>query len=244
MQENRIPKKIHYCWFGNGEKSDLVQKCIANWKEKLYDYEFNEWNESNFNLNINEYVKEAYENKKYAFVSDYVRLYVLLKYGGIYLDTDVEVVQNFDKLLNNKCFLGFEDKELISTAVIGAEKDSDLIKIWLETYKNRKFIENGRMNELTNVRVITNILLDYGLKQNNNKQTLINNNVNIYPIETFSPLKIGNKKPRITDNTITIHWFEGTWLSFTKRIRLKLIVLIKSLIGFKNYNKIKSLIKR
>lgn len=116
--EKTIPKVIHYCWFGKGEKSNLSEKCIQSWKEKLEGYEIIEWNEENFNINCNKYVKEAYERKKYAFVSDYVRLYVLYNYGGIYLDTDVEVLKTFDQFLVNDSFVGFEDKELISTGAL------------------------------------------------------------------------------------------------------------------------------
>lgn len=242
MEKNRIPKKIHYCWFGRGEKSNLAERCLESWRKRLKDYEIIEWNEENFNINVNRYVSEAYNNKKYAFVSDYVRLFVLSKYGGIYLDTDVEVLKNFDEFLNEKGFIGFEDEELISTAVIGAKKDNKIIKEWLDTYNNRSFIENGKMNELTNVRVITNILLKYGIKQNNTKQDLCKNEISIYPSDYFSPLKIGSKKPNITTNTISIHWFEGTWINLHKKVKIKIITKIKNIIGFKNYNKIKKII--
>ena len=107
-REIRIPKTIHYCWFGRGEKPEIVKKCIDTWKDKLSDYEIIEWNEDNFDINQNDYVKEAYKAKKFAFVSDYVRVYALYNYGGIYLDTDVEVFKSFDDVLDNESFWGFE----------------------------------------------------------------------------------------------------------------------------------------
>lgn len=240
---NSIPKIIHYCWFGDGEKTKLSQKCIQGWKNTLKGYEIIEWNEKNFNININRYVKEAYDCKKYAFVSDYVRLYALLNYGGIYLDTDVEVLRDFDSFLELEAFVGFEDNELISTAIIGAKRGNSIIEEWFNTYANRNFLNNGKMNEVTNVRVFTNLLLKYGLIQNNTLQRIKNNTITIYPTEYFSPLKFGSKIPKSTKNTVTIHWFEGTWTTLSKRIKIKVIVMVKTVIGFRIYNKIKSYIK-
>lgn len=239
-----IPKIIHYCWFGKGEKSELAKKCIQGWKDKLEGYEFIEWNEDNFDVNINNYVKEAYDNMKYAFVSDYVRLYALLKYGGIYLDTDVEVLRDFEEFLHLDAFVGFEDMELISTAIIGARKDNPIIKEWFDTYTNRRFIENGKVNDLTNVRVLTNLLLNYRLKQDNSYQKVCGGAITVYPTEYFSPLKYGAKTPKITHKTVTIHWFEGTWTTLGKKIKIKCIIIIKSIIGFKKYNKLKKILKR
>ncbi len=242
MDEDKIPKVIHYCWFGRGEKNESIQKCIEGWRKKLPDYEIKEWNEENFDININNYVQEAYDKGKYAFVSDYVRLFALYNYGGIYLDTDVEVLKNFDKMLNLNAFIGFEDRELLSTATIGSKKNNIFIKEWLESYSGKKFIVNGKAKEITNVRQVTNLLLLHGLSQNNKKQSLYNDNITIFPIEYFSPLKIGGKRPKVTSKTITIHWFDGSWLSMRKRIKIKIIILIKAVIGFKNYNKIKEIL--
>ncbi len=242
-KEHIIPKVVHYCWFGKGEKSDLAKKCIQGWKDKLEGYEIIEWNEDNFDININVYVREAYHNKKYAFVSDYVRLYALLNYGGIYLDTDVEILKDFEDFLNLDAFVGFEDKELISTAIIGARKGNPIIKEWFETYTNRRFIENGKINDLTNVRVLTNLLLNYRLQQNNSYQKICDGIITVYPTEYFSPLKYGTKRPKITNETVTIHWFEGTWTSFGKKVKIKVIITIKSIIGFKLYNKLKNYLK-
>lgn len=243
MGKEKIPKIIHYCWFGKGKKSEIAERCIKEWSLKLPEYKIIEWNEENFDLEINEYVSQAYKNKKYAFVSDYVRLYALFNYGGIYLDTDVEVVKSFDELLHLNGFVGFEDKELVSTATIGAKKGNKIIEEWLESYKNREFEKKGKKDETTNVRVLTNILLSHGMKQNNLTQSIGQEDIIIYPTDYFSPLKFGSKKPKITKNTITIHWFEGTWITLPKRLKIKVIIIIKNIIGFKNYNKIKDCIK-
>ncbi|MBX7332726.1 glycosyltransferase family 32 protein [Clostridium chauvoei] len=243
MGKSGIPKIIHYCWFGRGEKSELANRCIESWKKNLDGYKIMEWNEDNFDISANLYIKEAYDKGKYAFVSDYVRLDILFKYGGIYLDTDVEILSDFNALLDSNAFLGFEDDELISTATIGARKNNIIIKNWLDTYNNRRFIKNGRESELTNVRVVTDILLNHGLKQDNRIQNLLNDEITIYSNDFFSPLKIGSSNPKVTHNTIAIHWFEGTWLTPQKKVKIKLISSIKSIIGFKRYNKIKDIIK-
>jgi mannosyltransferase OCH1-like enzyme len=239
MKENKIPKIIHYCWFGKKEKSDLAMKCIESWRKILPDYKIMEWNEDNFNIIINKYVEEAYETKRYAFVADYVRLYALYNHGGIYLDTDIEIIKPFDDILYLHGFAGFEDKELISTATLGSEKNNKIIKELLEAYCNKRFIINGKVNTQTNVRSITNTLIHYGLIQNNMEQTLNYGGFTIFPTEYFSPLKLGAKTPKITEHTYTVHWFEGTWLTRKQRIKIKIIILVKSIIGFKNYNKLK-----
>ena len=142
IQNNTIPKTIHYCWFGNNDKPTIVKKCIESWEKNLSDYEIIEWNEETFNIECNDFVKEAYEKKMYAFVSDYVRVYALYNYGGIYLDTDVEVNKSFNDLLENDSIWGFEEKNYIATSTIGARKGNELIKEFLDEYNGRKFIKN------------------------------------------------------------------------------------------------------
>ena len=130
-----IPKKIHYCWFGRGEKPALAKKCIASWKKYCPDYEIIEWNEDNFDINYNAYTKYCYENKKWAFLSDYVRLLVVYEHGGIYYDTDVEALKSFDDLLTYKAYFGFENEEHINTGIgFGAEKEHTVLKSMLEMY--------------------------------------------------------------------------------------------------------------
>ena len=138
-----IPKIIHFCWISeNASYPDIVVDCINSWKKILPDYEIKEWNQNNFDMNICSFVKEAYENKKYAFVSDYMRLYVLNKYGGIYLDTDVKVLKSFNTLLNNKAFIGFESKKVLATCLLATEKNNPIFEEMLLNYKNRHFIQS------------------------------------------------------------------------------------------------------
>ncbi|EIA2884059.1 glycosyl transferase, partial [Escherichia coli] len=135
-----IPKKIHYCWFGRGPMPELALKCLNSWKVNLPDYELIVWNEDSFDITTNQYVKEAYESRKFAFVTDYVRLYALYHYGGIYMDTDVEVLKPLDNFLNHKAFTGCEDDMMCVTGTMGAEKEHSWIGDLLSGYENRKFL--------------------------------------------------------------------------------------------------------
>ena len=129
-----IPKKIHYCWFGKAKKPILLLKCINSWKQHMPDYQIIEWNEENFDINSNEYTKNAYKNKKWAFVSDYVRLQALYKQGGIYLDTDMYILKRFDDFLDNDLVLGKEDEDYISAGMIACKQDNIYIKDLLNIY--------------------------------------------------------------------------------------------------------------
>ena len=146
-----VPKIIHYCWFGPKEIPEMEQKCIASWKKVLPDYKIMFWNEQNFDVNSVPYVREAYEKGKYAFVSDYVRMYALYNYGGVYFDTDVEVLKPLDKFLEDKAFIGFENRTMIGTGIIGAEKHSALFEEMLNYYSNHNFVDdNGNIDTTTN----------------------------------------------------------------------------------------------
>jgi len=163
-----IPKKIHYCWFGKNPMPKLAQKCINSWNKYCSDYEIICWNEDNFDINSNEYVKEAYENKKFAFVTDYVRLYALYNYGGVYMDTDVEVLKSLDKFLENEAFSGFENTEYVPTGIMASTKGNNVIKDLLDYYKDRHFIkEDGSFDLKTNTETITSIMEKKGLNKNN-----------------------------------------------------------------------------
>ena len=218
---DRIPKVIHYCWFGRGRKAKLVKKCIKSWKKYLPDYKIIEWNEDNFDINSNEYVKEAYEAKKYAFVSDYVRFYVLYNYGGLYMDTDVEVIKNLDVFLTDDGFMGFEDELNVAPGlIVGAKKNNKIIKEILDNYRDRKFIlEDGNYNLITVVKYTTNILSKYGLVGNNKLQRV--SGITIYPKTYFCPLTFNSKKSDFSNNTYTIHHFAASWHSKEDRKKLK-----------------------
>ncbi|WBW98951.1 glycosyltransferase family 32 protein [Oceanirhabdus sp. W0125-5] len=241
MERNieKIPRIIHYCWFGQKEKPSLVKKCIASWKKNLKGYTFIEWNEDNFDINSVKYVKEAYEAKKYAFVSDYVRLYAIKKFGGIYLDTDVEVLKSFDQFLVHDSFWGFEDQKYIATSIIAAVKGHSLIKEFLDYYNDRTFIvSDGKSDMTTNVYVITNICKKHGLKLNGEMQTLRNGAV-FYPRTYFSPYDYINGENFITNNSYAIHHFAQSWLPFHIRLRSKVKGVLAQLIGGKRIHKIR-----
>lgn len=206
-----IPKVIHYCWFGGKEMPVQFLKYIESWKKYCPDYEIKIWNEETFDINSNQYVKEAYENKKYAFVTDYVRLFVLYNYGGIYMDTDVELIKPIDDFLKNKAFLGFESMNYIQTAIMASESKLPIIATLLDYYNDRHFInDDGVCDTTTNVKIITNILLQYGLKLDNKLQNV--GDITLYPSDYFCPIDWRTKKKQITNNTYAIHWFAGSWL--------------------------------
>lgn len=211
-----IPKIIHYCWFGNKPLPEEVKKYILTWKSKCPDYEIKEWNESNFDINSSVYVQEAYKNKKWAFVADYVRLYVLVNYGGIYLDTDVELIKSFDDLIYFKAFCGFEDENKLSTAVLGSEPHFPIFNEWFHMYDNRKFIDaNGELDLEPNVFLFTKICNNYGLQLTDQEQNI--KGLKVYPRDWFSPKDYYSNKLKITQNTVAIHHFKASWQTPTIR---------------------------
>lgn len=213
-----IPKIIHYCWFGNTNIPDVEKKCIESWRRILPNYKIIIWNEQNFDINVCKYVKQAYEHKKFAFVSDYVRIYALYNYGGIYLDTDVEVISSFDKFLEYKNFLGFENKTFIGTAMIAASKGSVFAKEMLNYYNKISYIDDkGNENLTTNVTLLDNILLKKGLIKNNTRQTI--EDIEIFPRDVFFPKKISEDDFQITENTVMIHKMQGSWLTERQKKR-------------------------
>lgn len=230
-----IPKVIHYCWFGRGEKPELAKKCIASWCKFLPDYEIKEWNEDNFDINCNQYVKEAYESRKFAFVTDYVRLYAIYTEGGVYMDTDVEVLKTFDPFLHHHAFSGFETDGNVPTGMMAGEKGSIWAKDLLDGYRNRKFIQDdGTFDMRTNTEVITSYMLSKGLIQNNTYQDFPGL-CTMYPADFFCPKDHRTGKIKCTKNSVCIHHFAGSWLpfSFAKRIRHKVKLLGVKILGEK-----------
>ena len=217
-----IPKIIHYCWFGRGPMPELAQKCIASWKKYLPDYEIKEWNEDNFDVNIIPYTAEAYNAKKYAFVSDYARFWILYQYGGIYFDTDVEVIPPIDDIVERGNFMGFETdpkpqlKADASEASInpglgmGVAPGLGIIKKMLDYYEGRHFeFIPGGIGQLTIVHIATEVLLKAGLKQQHGIQQV--NDIWIYPAEYFCPINLKTGRIHVKPNTRTIHHYAGTW---------------------------------
>lgn len=242
--KNNIPKIIHYCWFGKKEKPYIVKKCIKSWKDNLNDYEIIEWNEENFDINCNKFVKEAYENKKYAFVSDYVRVNALYNYGGIYLDTDVEVNKSFNDLLENDSIWGFEEKNYIATSTIGARKGNELIKVFLDDYNGRQFIKNdGTIDTLTNVAIVSKIIKDLGVELNGKFQK-IEGIATIYPQEYFSPYDYINCYMKDSTNTYCVHHYYKSWLPIRVRVKTNIKKILANIIGGKNIAKIREKIMK
>lgn len=243
MDGQNIPKIIHYCWFGGKEKPSKVQKCIDSWHKYLSDYEFMEWNESNFDINCNEYVKQAYENKKFAYVSDYARINALYQYGGIYMDTDVMVCKSFNDLLVNKCILGFEEENYIATSFMASIPKHDLIKEFIDRYKDINFYNDDNSLDLTtNVQRLTDILENRGLIRNDKYQQI--DDISIYPQEYFSPYDYGNCIRKNTENTYCEHLFLVSWLPWTTKVKKAVKKIIIPVIGKNNMNKLRSLKNR
>ena len=219
-----IPKTIHYCWFGRNPKPALVKKCIRSWKEHCPDYKVVEWNEDNFVLNAAPlYVRQAYEAKKWAFVTDYVRLHVIYEYGGIYLDTDVEVIRNLDDLLNNKAYFGFETEQTVNTGHgFGAEKGSPVLQDLMEVYQNISFLtQGGVFDTLPCPERNTAALQKHGLVPNGSEQVL-DGYIHIYPESFFSPKDFRTGEIHCTEDTYTIHHFDSSWhTGFEKYLRRK-----------------------
>ena len=236
-----IPKKIHYCWFGRGEMPELAVKCIDSWKKHLPDYEVKEWNEDNFDLDLYPYAREAYDNRKFAFVTDIVRLYALYTEGGIYMDTDVEVLRPLDEFLHHSAFSGFESSRDVPTGIMGAEKSSQWAKDNLDYYKGKHFLmKDGSFDMTTNVRSITNLMVLHGLKRKDMFQDFPKY-VTFYPSEFFCPINITTKSLHLTKNSATIHHFAGSWVSSKKNIKywLKKILgkkITRAIISIKHIN--------
>ena len=211
-----IPKIIHYCWFGGKEKPEDVLKMIASWKKHCPDYEIKEWNETNFNIHLNRYTEEAYQQKKWAFVSDVARLWALVHEGGVYMDTDVEVIRSLDNLLANKAFIGFEGTQWIGTNLMGTEPHNAFLQAFLEDYNHRNFTNpDGTLNQSTNVEEITSrFLTQHNLVRNGKQQQV--GDFTVYPTDYFSPYDYINGKVRTTANTYSIHWFSQSWIKRSK----------------------------
>ena len=224
-----IPKIIHACWFGGKSMPQVAQKYIESWKKYNPEYEVKIWDESNFDITSNMYIYEAYQNRKFAFVTDYVRLKVLYEYGGIYMDTDVEVLKSLDELLKYPAFSGFEGPNRIPTGTMGAEKNNRWIGLLLDYYNDRHFVlEDGSMDLTTNVTSITDLTVaNYPLNLNNTFQ--IFDDFVMFPFDYLCAKDLVDGVVKKTDNTYTIHHFAGSWTSPKK----KFINILLSLFGYR-----------
>lgn len=238
-----MKKTIHYCWFGRGEKPKLVKKCIESWKKNLPDYRLVEWNEDNFDISKNQFVAEAYSDRNFAFVSDYVRAFVLYNYGGIYMDTDVEVLGSFDRFLDDKVFLGFEEGNFVGTCVMGVEKGHELMKSYLNHYESMTYFnEDGTKYTDTNVVLLTKLLDERGLVRNNEFQTV--GDISIYPRTFFSPYDYINGINYISDESVAIHHFAQLWLPRNVRLKTDAKRALIKIIGGEKMKKLREFAKR
>ncbi|MBI0033418.1 glycosyltransferase family 32 protein [Lactobacillus sp. M0396] len=214
-----IPKIIHYVWVGGNPKPKNIQHCMKTWTKHLQDYQIIEWNEDNFNIHENKYVEQAYKAKKWAFVSDYIRAKAVYEMGGIYMDTDVLVLDNLHDLLGNRAFVGFENKENPFTAVFGAEKGHPLIKDMLSYYDDRDFTFD-KQDQLAGVNTVSvsDILKNKYNAQPNNKEQQLQEGIHVYPDGVLCNPSAKSK---------TIHVFTGTWMEGAKPLKRKLVTALK-----------------
>lgn len=244
-----IPKIIHYCWFG-GPLPTLAKKCIASWEKFCPDYEIKRWDETSFDVNCCEYVQEAYKTKMWAFVSDYARFDILYKYGGVYFDTDVELLKSIDGIIEKGNFMGcevghIENELIVSNGVnkqchfvaagfgLGANSGLGLYEEILEDYNKAHFInQDGSLNLYTVVQRVTKLLEKYGFDNNiNNNEIQKISKINIYPPEYFSPKNCLTGEVSITNNTISIHHYEASWYTINKKISVCIKKYIKGYPG-------------
>ena len=215
-----IPLKIYYCWFGRGEKPKLAQKCISSWKKYCPDYEIVEWNEDNFDISSHPYAAFCYRQKKWAFLSDYARLVVIEKYGGIYFDTDVELLRNPDFLLKNTAFYGFENHKNIATGLgFGAEAHHATVQAMLEQYHQLRPNSQGEYPVIGCPKLNTQALLPLGLRLDGQRQTV--GGAEIYPVEYFNPYESSTGRLNKTADTVSVHWYSMSWLSKSAILRSK-----------------------
>lgn len=229
-----VPKVIHYCWLSGDPYPRLMKQCMKTWKEKLPDYEFVKWDLNRFSLGKSLWVKSAFEAKKYAFAADYIRIYALYHFGGIYLDSDVQVLKSFNELLDLPYFIGQENKDgSIEAATMGFEKGHPLLKRLLEYYEGRSFIkDDGTMDMQTVPNIILKHINDsYHYRIINNKKDFdfSQDTICVFPPDYFSPKDCDTKQVSLTNNTYSIHHFDGSWVKpsikevgFWKYLRIKL----------------------
>jgi len=235
---NMIPKIIHYCWFGRGEYPEKVKLCMESWKKCLPDYEWKLWNEDSFDVNSAPFVKEAYESKKYAFVSDYVRVYALMTFGGIYLDTDIEVRKSFDDILSFRAVLGTDDGGFL-TAFMASEPGHPYFAELLNHYQNMRFLlPDGSFNTEVNNTWMQDVLQKYGYRCQNEHQSL-QEEIKIFPCEYFHAKSLTSGKMMDTKETYCVHHHTLLWVPFqTKLIRFLRMNVLVPILGEERYTRL------
>ena len=239
-----IPKIIHYCWFGKKEMPELAIKCLETWKQQLPDYEIIRWDETNFDVNQYLFSEQAYKHKKYAFVADVCRLHALKLLGGIYLDTDVEMIKNLDDLLYNTAFTGFETEEILTTGILASEKNSQWINDFLNYYKDRPFVrKDGSLDIEPNPQILTALMKNRGFLLNNTYQKK-EGYLTIYKLDFFCPKSFKTGKIKLTKNTYCIHHFSGSWVSKGILIKEFIFKILYSFLGETKVDNIRNWLKK
>lgn len=243
-----MKKYIHYCWFGDKPFPKLGQKCLESWKRYLPDYEIIKWSEENVNLNECPFIKEAYENKKWAFVADYIRAKALREYGGIYFDTDMEVIKNINHLLKSSTFLGVEDTGYINAAVWYEKEANGILPTkLLNVYQSMKHFNVENVSEFAIPILLSKILKDLGLKEKTDGIQVLKNDIYVYPREYFYPYSYDRTNNIFTDNTCMIHYYDASWIPLKERIEVGMVRRIGKKKTFKileTYRKIKDIIRK
>ena len=239
-----IPKIIHYCWFGGDPLPPLAIKCISSWRKNLSEYKIIEWNEKNFDINKFLFVSEAFKNKKFAFVSDVCRLYVLKMYGGIYMDTDVEVLRPLDKFLEKTAFSGFENDNFVPTGIMASEKEGEWVTDLLKYYNGRSFVkENGQLDTVSNTYVITQMMKKKGFLMDNTFQE-IEGYVSFYSSDYFCPKSYKTGRIDLTKNSYCVHHFAKSWIPWRKKWKNILKIKVMNILGPKRVQGIINIFKR
>lgn len=235
-----IEKNIHYCWFGKNKIPRELKKYIKTWKKKCPDYNVKIWTEENFDIAINDFVKKAYETQNWAFVSDYARLKIIYENGGIYLDTDVELLKSFNSILDNKAFFAIQQNGCyINTGLcFGAQKNNEIIRKLMDVYEKINFSESSKKSLACPI-LNTAVFEKNGFVRENRTQ-ILKDGITVFSSEYFDPISPDTNNNLLSEKTISIHHYSATWMSRSKKIKRK----ISNFIGQKNINRIKKIIKR
>lgn len=237
-----IPKTIHYVWLGDKPKPKKIKKCIASWKRFCPDYKIIEWNEENFDINSNSFIKAAYDSQKYAFASDVIRLIVLEKYGGIYVDADVEFLKPLDDLLDNESFVGFETNEYINSGqILGSVPKNKILSEHIKKYDDIDFLRIDDITSITCPKIFTDLLVEKGLVLDGSEQII--SGVHIYTVEYFNPFDTKTGKMSKTKNSYSIHWSAHSWIDRNPLVK-QVVRICHRLFGVDCFEKIRAILRR
>ncbi len=234
-----MTKTIHYFWFGGAEKGKTIEKCIDSWRKYFPDFEIKEWNETNFDVRQNKYISQAYDAKKYAFVSDFARFKILYEQGGLYFDTDVEVIKPFYELFELSAFAGFETNEYVAPGLVlwAKEPGNEMLGEILETYSELEFINpDGTQNTVTICKYFTELLQNHGLKNDDGTIQTVGS-FSVFPKEYFCPFDDLTGVLSKTDKTCAIHWYAKSWMSKKDIIRNRITRILHRFLGVDFFRK-------